>query len=242
MRSFKSILLVCICCFVAVISSAQDKFEYYKINRIKVAPIRFLYHPFEPGLELSYERVFRPHWSYEVTGNRIYALMTDTSLYNKKGWAFGSEIRYHFNSIKFDHCYLSFGGAFAYSKAEASLYFRPDKLPGDSAVGFPFDSLDYKDDFMVYRNTSFISMRFGKIFDRDRFHFEISCGISLIYRNHRQTGRLFPEDRLAFRDARKATFRGLDSGVGWLFRLPFQFRVCYAFGEKYAIRRPEEGY
>ncbi|MDH4474680.1 MAG: hypothetical protein QE487_18895 [Fluviicola sp.] len=242
MPTFKSILIVCICCFFAGISSAQDKFEYYKINRIKIAPLRVLYHPFEPGLELSYEHVFRPHWSFEVTGNRIFALITDSNFHSRKGWAFGSEIRYHFNSINFDHYYLSLGGAFAHSKTEATFYFRPSKDPTDTTVGFPDDSLKYKDAFTAYRNTSFITIRVGKILNLVPFHIEVSCGISIIYRDHWHVNRLHPDDYFWYNHYWRVNRRGLDRDVGWLFRIPMQLKICYSFGEKYANRRPEVGY
>lgn len=229
MPVFKSIIVACICCFFAITSTAQDRFEYYK-NRIKIAPLRAFYHPFEPGLELSYERVFHPRWSVEVTGNRIYAVVRDTNFFSRKGWAFGGELRYHFNAIKSDHFYLALGSSFSQSITEAAYYFHPKNMSVSPAVN---DSLDYKDDFTLHRKTTYFTIRCGKIFSFDHFLIELSCGISIIHRDSHHIDRLFPDDGFAHKNSWSATFRGLHEGYGWSLRLPLQFKVSYAFGKQY---------
>lgn len=190
-------------------------------NQLKFTPAKLIGWV-NPGVELSYERLYLRRWSSQFTGTYLFPrppldFMDAPVDPKKKGFKVAAEQKYYLRKLGHKGTYVAGEVDYMYSRNMAAMNF------GESFFQH------YKDTFELTKNNFCLNFKFGYYTSFKRIVIDFYGGIGLQYRNAVHSGRMHPQDRIA--PVRHFNFPSTVNreGISWNVNFPLSFRVGYLF-------------
>lgn len=191
-------------------------------NQLKFTPFKIL-GMVNPGVELSYERLFKNRFSGQITA--AYLLPRPAKFWSsnasldpeKTGFKIAFEQKYYLRRVSPNGIYLAVEVDYMRSYNKAVMNFSDAN--GASSL----------DTFGIDKNNICLNFKFGYHFAVKRIIVDIFAGLGIQYRNAVHSNRLSPAD-----DFRKSPHLYLPAiynreGVSWNINIPLSFRIGYLF-------------
>ncbi len=195
------------------ILSAQDNSGFYK-NQIKFSPVR-LVDLFNPGIELSYERLYSKRFSTQVSGSYDIDLFGVFGFHAFHGYRLSVEEKYFFEPTGMRRKYISLDLVLNNNHYNNELQYIDTTSNEVKSEGFT-----------IYRKTFSINLKYGRQIILNRFIIDWCAGIGVKQRNVTDNGRTHIYPRA----------KGIDllsqleePGKTVTFNLPLNIKIGYVF-------------
>ena len=206
-------LLICVFIILPHLLSAQDNSGVYK-NQIKFSPFR-LVDFFDPGIELSYERLYSKRFSTQVSGSYDIDLFGMFGFHAFHGYRFSVEEKYFLDPTGKRRNYMSLDLVWNNNHYNNELQYLDTTSNEIKCEGFT-----------IYRKTFSINLKYGKQIILNRFIIDWCSGIGVKFRNVRDNGRTHIYPRAKGIDLLSQLE---DPGKTVTFNLPINIKIGYVF-------------
>ena len=189
------------------------------LNQIKISPLRLI-DEFNPGLELSYERIYANKFSTQIAIGYMKPLVGISANTDYNGWRYGIEEKYFINLSTRERSYWSFDAV--YLKVN---YNNEGIFQQDTALNSP----EYKDTYHINKRTFAFNINRGMQIPLNHFVVDLSLGIGIKYKMTERTGL---EDIHSIEStSRHPNFYDMANRVGNYFTIsiPLNVRIGYQF-------------
>ncbi len=206
-------VLICIVTILPHFLSAQDNRAVYK-NQIKFSPFR-LVDLCDPGIELSYERLYSKRFSTQVSGSYDIDFFGMFAFHAFHGYRLSVEEKY-----------------FPESTGTHRKYISLDLVRNNNHYNNELQYMDTttheikSDGFTIYRKTFSINLKYGKQIVLNRFIIDWCAGIGIKQRNVTDNGRTHIYPR-----AKGTNLLGEleEPGKSTTLNLPINIKIGYIF-------------
>lgn len=190
-------------------------------NQVKFTPLKLIGWV-NPGVELSYERLYLSRWSSQFTGTYLFPrppldFMNATVDPNKKGFKLAVEQKYYLRKLGKKGTYVAAEADYMHSRNRAAMSF-------ESAA-----QQQYRDTFELTKNNLSLNIKFGYYTSFKRIVLDFFGGIGLQYRNAEHAGRINPEDGFAPVPHFNFPTAYNRDGRSWNVNFPLSVRIGYLF-------------
>jgi hypothetical protein len=225
----KSLWFYITCLLLSVITSPDSYSQHTPAaynNQLKISHFK-LVDPVNPGIEVSYERLYLKHFSTQLTCTLITDLLYDPGYgayaSNPKGWQLGLEQKYFtpgkgssksYFSVEVNHLEISY-------TTEDEFGYKP--ATADTILYI------YLETFDLHRRTTSFNLRAGQQFYYRHFVFDIAVGLGLKYRDVTHTGRRFSTDKMIMPTDLNAYYLAEKEGAYLTLSVPYTFKIGYRF-------------
>lgn len=195
-------------------------------NQLKFSPLRLL-DIYNPGLELSYERIFEKRYSTQLSvtylNDGLFLNVTGISTYQDfKGLRISLEEKYFIKPYKYFKKYFS--GEFIFYQANIH-----DIMSFGSESTYYYDSLAYKDSITINKKMLTFNVKFGVQLQVKHFILELSGGIGIKYKDIRHVERLNPDDYMQRPRHLTGDASALEEGNRYAVNFPLNIKLGYLF-------------
>lgn len=193
---------------------AQSENSFYK-NQIKISPLRII-DLSDPGIELSYERLFSKRFSTQVSGSYDADLFGLFAFHGFHGYRFSLEEKYFLETTA------------AYNRKYISVDLVWNNNHYKHAVKYSDTTTNEIDveRFTIYRKTFSVNLKYGKQILYNRFIIDWCIGAGIKFRNVNSPNRTHPlpvSKGINFLNALTQT------GKSTTFNLPVNIKIGYVF-------------
>lgn len=190
-------------------------------NQIKFTPLKLIGWV-NPGVEFSYERMYKSRWSSQLTGTYLFPrpaldIMEAKVDPDKKGFRVAVEQKYYLRKLGHKGTYVAAEADYMYSRNMAAMNF------GSSA------QQSYKDTFELTKNNICLNLKFGYYTSFKRIVIDFFGGIGLQYRNAAHSGRINPQDKFSPGSLFSFPTAYNRDGRSWNVNFPLNLRIGYLF-------------
>lgn len=190
-------------------------------NQLKFTPLKLIGWV-NPGVELSYERMYKRRWSTQLTGTYLFSrpplsIVETTVDPDKKGFKIAAEQKYYLRKLGYKGTYVAAEVDYMHSRNMAAMDFE--------SVAQQL----YRDTFELTKNNICLNIKFGYYTSFKRIIVDFYGGIGLQYRNATHSGRINPQDRFAPVPHFNFPTAFNREGRSWNVNFPLSVRVGYLF-------------
>ena len=190
-------------------------------NQLKFTPLKLIGWV-NPGVELSYERMYKSRWSTQLTGTYLLprpplSIFETTVDPEKKGFKVAVEQKYYLRKLGHKGTYVAGEVDYMHSRNWAAMDFE------SSAQQL------YRDTFELTKNNIALNVKFGYYTSFKRIIIDFYGGIGLQYRNATHSGRINPQDGFAPVPNFNFPTTFNREGRSWNVSIPLSFRIGYLF-------------
>ena len=184
-KLFNLYVLFIIILFATGTLHAQSPYK----NQLKLSPFRLIDFV-NPGLELSYERMYHKKYSTQLSAAWMSDPLQATEFKNYNGERIALEEKYFYMQKKYLRTYFSAELVVLNTNFETVNRFV------DTTGGFTISNYhnSYRDTFSVHKRTQSFYLKGGIQFTLKRLTFDFSAGLGLKHKHITQAGRFDPND------------------------------------------------